>query len=64
MKTRYKTNNLIALLIALLLITIGFALGFIHRQSESKEKADKTPVAAVMTAISPNNISSAQERMG
>lgn len=58
MKTRYKTNNLIALLIALLLITFGFALGFIHRQSESKEKVDKTPVAAVMTAISPNSISS------
>jgi len=58
MKTRSKSNNLVALLIALILIAIGFALGFIHRQSESKEKANKTPVTAVMTAISPHSESS------
>jgi len=55
MKTRSKSNNLIALLIALILIAIGFALGFIHRQSESKEKANKTPVSAVMAAVSSNS---------
>ena len=59
MKTRSKSNNLIALFIALLLIAIGFALGFIHRQSESKEKANKAPVSAVMTAVSRNIKSSA-----
>ena len=47
MKSRFKSNNLFALLIALFLIAAGFVLGFIHRQSESSEKKDQTPVAVV-----------------
>ena len=47
MKSRSKPNNLFALLIALFLITAGFVLAFIHRQSESSEKKDTTPVAVV-----------------
>jgi predicted negative regulator of RcsB-dependent stress response len=52
MKTRSKSNNLIALLIALILMAIGFTLGFIHRQSESKEEKAGTPVTTIMTAFS------------
>lgn len=42
MQSRFKSNNFIALLIAILLIAIGFALGFIHKQSEARagEKQD------------------------
>jgi len=49
MKSRFKSNNYIALLIALILIILGFVLGFIHRQSESsdKQKQTDTPVAMV-----------------
>ncbi len=52
MKSRFKSNNFIALLIALILITIGFVLGFIHKQSESSEKNVKTPVTEVINVVS------------
>ena len=58
MKTRSKSNNLIALLIALILIAIGFTLGFIHRQSESNEKKGETPVATLMNFVSEKAASS------
>jgi cell division protein FtsN len=51
MKTRSKSNNLIAILIAVILMAIGFTLAFIHRQSESNERKAKTPVAVLTHAI-------------
>jgi len=57
MKSRSKSNNLIAILIALILIAIGFSLAFIHRQSESNKKNTRTPVA-VMNIASETNVSS------
>ena len=51
MKSRSKSNNLVALLIALILIAIGFALAFIHRQSESNEQNAREPVAAIMDTV-------------
>ena len=51
MKTRSKSNNLIAILIALILMAIGFTLAFIHRQSESDEKKTRAPVATLMYAV-------------
>jgi hypothetical protein len=56
MKSRFKSNNLFAVLIALFLIAAGFVLGFIHRQSESSEKQDKTPVAVVIGTDSQKDI--------
>lgn len=58
MNSRSKSNNLVALLIAIILIAIGFALGFIHRQSESSEKNAKTPVAAFMSGAPERNVTS------
>lgn len=53
MKSRFKSNNYIAILIALILIVLGFVLGFIHKQSESSEKQKQadTPVA-IVTSVS------------
>jgi hypothetical protein len=45
MESRFKSNNFIAILIALILMATGFALAFLHRQSESKTNHDKKPVA-------------------
>jgi cell division protein FtsN len=59
MKSRSKSNNLIALLIAVILITIGFALAFIHRQSESSEKNAKAPVTAIINTVPEKDASSA-----
>jgi uncharacterized membrane protein len=58
MKSRSKSNNLVALLIAFILIAIGFALAFIHQQSESNEKNSKTPVAAIVNTVSERDASS------
>lgn len=60
MKSRSKSNNLIAILIALILIAIGFSLAFIHRQSESNEKNAKAPVAEIMNTVPERDASSAQ----
>lgn len=51
MKSRSTSNNLIGLLIAAILIAIGFALAFIHRQSESNEQNAKTPVTVIMDTL-------------
>jgi hypothetical protein len=37
MNTRSKSNNFIAILIAIILFAIGFLLYFIHEQSQSAE---------------------------
>jgi hypothetical protein len=52
MKSRSRSNNFIALLIALILIATGFALAFIHRQSESDKKTIKTPVSVITQGVS------------
>ena len=38
MKSRFKPANLVAILIAILLIAIGFALSFINKQMESETR--------------------------
>jgi cell division protein FtsN len=58
MKSRSKSNNLVALLIAVILIAIGFALAFIHRQSESNEQSAKTPVTTIMNTVPDRDTSS------
>ena len=45
MDFRFKTSNIIALLIAVALIASGFALLFIHEQSESAKK--QTPAVGL-----------------
>jgi len=57
MKSRFKSNNFIALLIALLLIATGFALAFIHRQSKTIEEAERgtAPVAAITKVLSASS---------
>lgn len=49
-ESRFKSNNFIAILIALILVATGFALAFIHRQSKSESSHDKKPVAALSAA--------------
>jgi len=56
MKSRFKSNNFFAILIALLLIASGFILGFIHKQSTAereKDQAQQDPPEAVYTEIIP-----------
>jgi len=54
MNSRFKSNNLIAVLIALLLMGTGFVLSFIHRQSESRlEQAKLNQPATVTTRDEP-----------
>ena len=55
MEPRFKSNNFIAILIALLLIATGFALAFVHRHSKSQENHVKKPVAAVMEQNAGND---------
>lgn len=49
MKTRSKTNNFIAILIALLLFAIGFALLFVHQQLKSNEDPGHTQTPSTIT---------------
>jgi len=58
MESRFKSNNFIAILIALLLMASGFALAFLHRQSESKTNQEKKPVAT-SGIFAPENDSTA-----
>ena len=51
MKSRSRSNNLIGLLIALILIAIGFALGLINRQMESKQEKATTQVNSTLTIV-------------
>jgi len=50
MDSRFKTSNIVALLIAVALIASGFALMFIHQQMESAEeqKRAKKPITTGM----------------
>lgn len=41
MNSRFKTSNIVGLLIAVALISAGFVLNFIHQQSESTDKQGK-----------------------
>jgi len=41
MNSRFETSNIVALMIAILLIAAGFTLGFIHRQTESVENQQR-----------------------
>jgi len=50
MESRFKSNNFIAILIALILLATGFALAFIHRHSKSETNHEKKPVASLSTA--------------
>jgi cell division protein FtsN len=51
MKPHFKSNNFVALLIAVILIAIGFALAFIHKQSESNEENTNTPVTSITKTV-------------
>lgn len=48
MDSRFKTSNVVALMIAAALIATGFALMFVHQQTESAEK--QKPVAMWVSA--------------
>jgi hypothetical protein len=50
MESRFKSNNFIAILIALILVATGFALAIIHRHSQSEKNHEKKPVAMFSTA--------------
>ncbi|MDH3901788.1 MAG: hypothetical protein OEU84_08480 [Xanthomonadales bacterium] len=56
MKTRSKTNNFVAILIALLLFAIGFALLFAHQQLKSNGDPRHTQTPSVMTEKSMSAI--------
>lgn len=60
MHSRFKSNNLVAILIAIILIAAGFVLAFMHRQAESNEKLGqvRTPAAVIAEDASPGNQSS------
>jgi len=49
MRSRFKTNNFIALLIACILFAAGFALYFLHQRSKPNEPVGqiKTPVSVL-----------------
>jgi len=49
MKTRSKTNNFVAMLIALLLFAIGFALLFAHQQLKSNGDPRHTQTPSTVT---------------
>lgn len=53
MNSRFRSNNLVAILIAVILFAIGFALYFIHRQSESKQEQEKAPTALISENLMP-----------
>jgi len=50
MESRFKSNNFIAILIALILFATGFALAFVYRHSKSESNHAKKPVAMVSSA--------------
>jgi len=53
MESRFKSNNFIAILIALILVATGFALAFVHRHSKS-EASHQKPVGATPAAAAEN----------
>jgi len=60
MKSLPKSNNLVALLIAVILIAIGFALAFIHQKSESDEQSTRVPVTTIMDTVPQGTVASTQ----
>jgi len=56
MESRFKSNNFIAILIALILVATGFALAFIHRHSKSEATHEKKPVAALSAAATDKQL--------
>jgi len=54
MESRFKSNNFIAILIAIFLVAAGFALAFIHRHSKSEASHENKPVAAAPAAAAEN----------
>lgn len=52
MESRFKSNNFIAILIALILFMTGFALAFIYRHSKTEAHHEKNPVAGI-TSMAP-----------
>lgn len=52
MKTHSKSNNFIAILIALLLFAIGFVLYFIHEQTQSDKDRANTQTGRPLTELS------------
>ncbi|MDX2418464.1 MAG: hypothetical protein QNK19_13465 [Xanthomonadales bacterium] len=55
MNSRFKTNNFVALLIAVILFAIGFGLYFAHQQAKPNEQLGQvhTPVKIIAQNISP-----------
>ena len=47
MKSQFKTNNFIGIIIALMLFAIGFLLLFIHQQSESSQAKERVKTASL-----------------
>jgi len=52
MRSRSKTNNFIALLIACILFAAGFALYFLHQQSQPDEQVGQIRLPVSMIAAS------------
>jgi hypothetical protein len=46
MKSQFKSNNFIAIIIALILFAVGFLLLFIHQQSESSQTGGRVKTAS------------------
>ena len=52
MSPRFKPNNFFAILIAIILVVIGFALAFINMRTESaREQTSATQVAPAVETI-------------
>ena len=47
MKPQFKSNNFIAIIIALMLFAVGFLLLFIHQQSESSQAGGQTKTSCL-----------------
>ena len=56
MKVHSKSNNFIAILIALLLFAAGFIMYFIHQQSQS-DNADKNTPVGLQTSLDSQHVS-------
>jgi Tfp pilus assembly protein PilO len=52
MEFRSKSNNYVAILIAVMLIAMGFALAFIHKQSKSDEQKEQLKVTITASSES------------
>lgn len=55
MNSRSKSNNFIALLIAIALFAIGFALYFIHQNSESNQQTGQLEAPGSAMAVDIGN---------